>query len=99
MRTFYGIQINPIYEDNFLIWEIINMRKPPFPKDGKWYISLNERLVDSAIKEGVNKFLITNSKEIWLDVPTKKMLKKMEYEEKESKFDWGKKYRLYYFRI
>jgi hypothetical protein len=103
LHKIYGLNYEEVYCDDLLLW-ICYIDKPFFFKDGL-RIGINEKFLETAIKNGVNKIIamVGGDKEVVIGTPTIKMLKEKrklgEYQMQDSIFEWSNPYRIYYFKI
>ena len=95
----YGLEFKEISDGERLRWQIF-INHPFQQADGKLRIGINEKALRTAIQRGVEKFVIGDK---LLEVPTEKelksMIKRKEFELKESLFVGRKPYRIFHFFI
>ena len=102
MKRIWGIEYEEILSDNYFFWRL-KIRKPFFNK-GKFWIGLNEKFLFLARKSGIKNFIVeVKGREIVLNVPDKRFLKKKEergeFQEIPSKFENSPPLKIYHFEI
>jgi hypothetical protein len=102
LKKIWGIKYEEIYSDDYLLWKLYI--KKPFFNNGYFCFGINEKLINRAINEGVDKFIVmVGKREVSMRVPTRRELKekekRKEYEIKPSMFENGKSMKIYYFAI
>ena len=95
----WGIKIKDEIRDGKLFWNI-DIHNPFQMVDGKFRYGINERIVNEAMRLGVQEFIVKGNR---IRVPSKKGLKLKikngEFETKQSLFEGSPDYRIYYFII
>lgn len=97
-----GIEIEKLLLDGKLFWKI--KLKKAFFKNGKWWFGLNDKLLEEARKNNVEKLIIEIGNETrYLTPPTEKELKEKEkreeFEIRRSKFEGYPDWKIYHFSL
>ena len=98
MKKIWGISFEDINSGGYIFRRIIINN--PFMEDGKWFVGLNEKFLEDTLKNGIHKLiLVVGQREIMITPPTKKEIKKMEFEVIPSMFQNGQSMRIYHWKI
>ena len=97
-KRIWGIEFTDEVSGNFIFRraEIKN----PFMKNDKWFAGLNEKFLKDTIEKGIHKLiLVVGQREIIVSPPTKKEIKRMEFEDIPSMFQGSPPMRVYHWKI
>ena len=98
MKKIWGISFEDINSGGYIFRRIIINN--PFMEDGKWFVGLNEKFLEDTLKSGIHKLiLMVGQREIMITPPTKKEIKKMEFEVIPSMFQNGQPMKIYHWKI
>ena len=76
LLNFGSVQVETMQSDDILLWK--PLIKNSYPENGRWWVTLRERIIKEAQKAGVSKFIFeVNGREEWYPVPTEKQLRVM----------------------
>ena len=99
IEKIYGLEYEEHTDGERIRWNIL-LHHPFRDADGNLKIGLNEKFLKTAIKKGVDKFILGDR---IIPVPTEKNLKTMikqgQFKLQPSIFTGREPYRIYFFRI
>ena len=98
MKRTWGLEYEEIISGPYKFWRVFI--KNPFQKDEKWYAGLNQKFLENALKSGIHRLiLVVGQKEIIVAPPTKKEIKRMEFEDIPSMFQGSPPMRIYHWKL